>query len=237
MTISLLPLWERGVRLNHAPYSFAPKAEKEEHQRLHKESAIEAMAASVENLKAQGRTGPSVFQEALAGPQKILSARAEWDDRMRKFILHHLKHGNLFAYGFEPPRKMDSLPFEIPASYWNGRVQWDKASLSSQGIELIEICVVSRQLRDSILNVTDEDQTGSQAAGRPTVGPAIKAAFKSLQEAGEIDINASQQSHYPKVRRWLEQNATNLSVPPSEIAGKTIHKHFSPLFKELRKSL
>ncbi|ATG44238.1 hypothetical protein PhaeoP18_02294 [Phaeobacter piscinae] len=236
MTTPILALWQRGVRLNQAPYSFAPKADKEEHQRLHKVSAIDAMAASVDNLKAEGRYGPSALQEILEGPQKILSARAEWDDRMRKFIVYHLKQGNLFGYGFEPPRRMDSQPVEIPASYWNGRIQWDKADLSSQGLKLIEIRVVSRQLRDTVLNVSNEDRTAPPAAGRPTVGPAIKAAFTALQEAGEIDVDASQQSHYPKVRAWLKQNFPNLSVPAEEISDKTIQKHFSHYFNALRKS-
>ncbi|UWR48392.1 hypothetical protein [Phaeobacter inhibens] len=236
MTTPILALWQRGVRLNQAPYSFAPKADKEEHQRLHKVSAIDAMAASMKSMKIEGRSGPSVVQEILEGPQKILSARAEWDDRMRKFILYHLKQGNLFGYGFEPPRKMDSQPVEIPASYWNGRIQWDKAGLSSQGLELIEIRVVSRQLRDTVLNVGNEDHTAPPAAGRPTVGPAIKAAFVALQKAGEINVLASQQSHYPRVRAWLKQNVPNLSVPAEEISDKTMQKHFSNPFNILRKS-
>lgn len=236
MTTTLQALWQRGIRLNQAPFSFAPKADKAEYKRLYEASAITAWSDAMAKMQETGRSGVDVLSETLTEPQKILSARSEWNARMRKFILHHLTHGNLFGYGFEPPRRMDSQPVEIPASYWNGRVQWDKACLSSQGIELIEIRVVSRQLRNTVLDRGNVDQSAPQPAGRPTIGPTIKAAFAALQDVDEIDVNASQQSHYPKVRAWLEVHHPNLKIPAAKISDKTMQKHFSPLFNSLKKS-
>lgn len=236
MTTPLLTLWQRGIRLNKAPYSYAPKEDKAEYKRLHETSAITAFSDAMTRMQETGRSGVDAMSEAFSEPQQILSARAKWDDRMRKFILHHLTQGNLFAYGFEPPRKMDSQPVEILPAYWRGHIRWDKASLTVQGLEFVEIRIVLRQLRDEVLNRKKIDLTPPQPAGRPTVGPSVKAAFAALHKAGEIDVTASQQSHYPKIRSWMELNVPNLSVPASEIADQTLQKHFSPLFNSLKKS-
>lgn len=238
MTVPLLTLWQRGIYLGKAPFAFAPKAEKEEYGRLHDASALQA-ASEAAQAAAAAKSDISFLEglnAAVRGARPIASARADWDNRMRKFVLHHLKHGNLYAFGFEPPRRMDSQPVEVPATYWSGTIRWDKASLSVQGLEFVEIRIVSRQLRNQLLERGNVEVTAVSSVGRPTVGPSVQAAFKALEKAGEIDLSASQQSHFPKVRSWLETNFPNLSVPAAKISDKTIHKYFSPLFNDLKKN-
>ncbi|WP_416369866.1 hypothetical protein [Tritonibacter mobilis] len=236
MTISLLPLWERGYRLNKSAYLFSPAAERDNYDRLH---SIDYMSMANDAAKAALLVGKNAKDTGMAMTQAasdLAKARLDWRNRRQGVLLKWLQSAQLIAYGFEPPRRMDSQPVEIPATYWTGRVQWDECKLTVQGLEFIEIRIVTRQVRDEIQSRERNDLTTPQAAGRPTVGPAIKTAFTSLQEGGEIDTNASQQSHYPKVRRWLKENAPSLSVPAEDISDKTMQKHFSPLFNELRKS-
>ena len=175
------------------------------------------------------------LQLLLQKPQEILTARGKVEKKLKQNILSYISHGHAHAYGFEAPRKVADAPVPIPKSTWAGRVDWGEHTLSHEGLEFVEVRITTNRIRNEILDRGDVKMKAPTPAGRPTVGPAIKATFKALEKAGEIDISASQQSHYPKIQAWLELNAPDLNVPAAKISGKTIHRYFSPLFKDLKK--
>ncbi|MCD9149256.1 hypothetical protein [Pseudophaeobacter flagellatus] len=235
MTTTLQALWQRGIRLNQAPHSFAPKADKAEYKRLYEASAITAWSDAMAKMQETGRSGVDAVSEVLTEPQKILSARTEWDDRMRKFILHHLTHGNLFGYGFEPPRRMESQPYEIPAAYWAGRVRWDNATLTVNGLEFIEVRVLATQVRDRLVGISHETTTDLQR-GRPSIKADVEEAFATLLQKGLIDISKSAKSHFPLVRQCLQTIQPGASYSDTKPGDEGIRTHFSPLFNELKKT-
>jgi len=91
-------------------------------------------------------------------------------------------------------------------------------------------------IRNEILERGNVDKTPVRSPGRPGVRQAIEDAFHALNDAGRIDPKASQMSHYPKVRDWLEKNRPDLKVSPAHMSGKTINKYYASLFNELKKA-
>jgi hypothetical protein len=230
-------LWNRGMHLRRAPYAYAPKSDKEEHKRLHGVSAIELTTKAAEDTAASGLTGWEAMNAIMSASSPILSARTELDNRMRAFVLHHLEHGNLFAYGFEPPRRLDSQSLEIPTAYWKGNIHWSKASLSAQGLEFTEIRILSKQLRDEL---TAEQSTRAdldkRQAGRPSIKLHIQEAFSDLNDTNNIDINFPAKSHYPLIREHMRNMHPDLYPEDRKLGDEGIRFHFSPLFNELKKS-
>jgi hypothetical protein len=236
-TIPNNELWERGIHLSRAPFAYAPKSEKEEHKRLHGVSAIEAATKAVEETQTSGTTGLETFKAMIGASNPILTARTDWNVRMRAFILHHLEHGNLFAYGFEPPRRMDSQSIELPTAYWKGNIRWDKAILSAQGLEFVEIRILSKQLRNELAaEPSAHAELEKPQAGRPSIKLHIHEAFSDLENSGNIDINVSAKSHYPLIREHMRKTHPDLYPKDRKLGDEGIRYHFSPLFNELKKN-
>lgn len=236
-TIPNNELWDRGIHLSRAPYAYAPKSEKEEHKRLHDVSAIEAATKAVEETQTSGTTGLETFKAMIGASNPILTARTDWNVRMRAFILHHLEHGNLFAYGFEPPRRMDSQSIELPTAHWKGNIRWDKAILSAQGLEFVEIRIISKQIRDELSPKPPADaELEKPQAGRPSIKLHIHEAFSDLKNSSNIDINISAKSHYPLIREHMRNTHPDLYPKDRKLGDEGIRYHFSPLFNELKKN-
>ncbi|AGI73765.1 hypothetical protein OA238_c38180 [Octadecabacter arcticus 238] len=230
-------LWNRGMHLSRAPYAYAPKSEKEEHKRLHSVSASELIAKAAEETAASGLTSWEVVNAMMGASNPILSARMELDNRMRAFVLHHLEHGNLFAYGFEPPRRLDSQSLEIPSAYWKGHIKWNKACLSAQGLEFIEIRILSKQLRDKLIAVqSTHTELDKRPVGRPSMKLHIQEAFSALEKSGKIDINEPAKPHFRLVREHMRNAHPDLYPKAHKLGDEGIRSHFAPLFNELRKT-
>jgi hypothetical protein len=229
-------LWNSGMYLSRAPYAFASKSEKEEHKRLHSVSASELMAKAAEETAASGLTSWEVVNAMMGASNPILSARMEWSNRMRAFVLQHLITGSLIAYGFEPPRRMDSVPFHIPAAYWRGRIQWKDSKLTVQGLEFEQIRLVTLKARDQVLGVDANFQSVTKKTGRPGYKDEIIRAFEALNAIGKIDTQSSLQAHYKKVSDWIELNVPEGERPTKPLSDNTLQRHLSPLFNELKKN-
>ncbi|NOC85618.1 MULTISPECIES: hypothetical protein [unclassified Ruegeria] len=228
-------LWRSGFAMTQAWVVYAEPKLKERWEELQRSSAISALEDGMTKASAMEADAVTKFQMLLEGPQKILEARNTVRQTLQENILKYIAGGHLHAYGFEPPRKVASTPIAIPNAAWSGRCNWDEGKLSFRGLEFIEVRLTTNCIRNEILERGHVDTTPSRAPGRPSVKSDIEAAFHALHEAGEIDPTASQMSHYPKVRRWLELNRPDLDVPPAQMSDKTIHRIFSPFFNDLKK--
>lgn len=143
---------------------------------------------------------------------------------------------HLYGFGYELPRSLSSVPVAIPKEAWAGKCDWTNGTLTYRGLEFVDIRLTTNRIRNEVLERGFVDKTPTNPAGRPGVGPAIKSAFHTLQNEGQIDPNASLLSHYPKIKAWLELNKPDLPVPPAHIYNETIRKYISPLFKDLSKT-
>lgn len=231
---TVLKLWKAGEPLKTSWITYMHPDLKPKWKAAREKSASDAYdqgAAAVAELE-----NASVSEKVtllFSGVQTILGERGTLKTELRATILRYIETGVLFGYGFEPPRSLNSTPVEIPKSLWRGKCNWDASTLEAQGLKFIEIRLTVAHIRNDILGRGNVDTTPTSATGRPSLGPAIKAAFHALNKAGEINVRLSQSSHYPKVRGWLELNYPNLSVSPASISNNSLQKHFSSLFNEL----
>ncbi|WP_171172759.1 hypothetical protein [Ruegeria sp. HKCCA0370] len=176
------------------------------------------------------------FDRVKIGAQKLSAVSApqfELKSRATDEIVKLLRKGVYRAYGFDRPRTLDLEPVQIPREAWNERSVFEKNEVHYQSLRFIGVRVrMMRAENDPLLKA--QPCPVPAKAGRPTVAPAIEMAFHALNKMGEIDLSASQMSHYPKVREWLEKNGADLPVPANKISSETIRRIISPLFKELR---
>ncbi|WP_278924540.1 hypothetical protein [Pseudophaeobacter profundi] len=235
MTLPLLTLWQRGVYLSKAAFHFSPDAEKEAYQRVHKASALSALTNTLQDAQAQGTETNQATISGLNAMSNVLSKRSAWYSRRYEATLKALKSGILVAYGFEPPRRMESQPYEIPAAYWAGRVRWDNATLTVNGLEFIEVRVLATQVRDRLVGISHETTTDLQR-GRPSIKADVEEAFATLLQKGLIDISKSAKSHFPLVRQCLQTIQPGASYSDTKPGDEGIRTYFSPLFNELKKT-
>ena len=235
MTTQIFTMWKNGRSLNDSPWAFSPKAEKEEYNRLHNLSAMEIFKEASEDAVGKGISGLDAFNASVLAIGPLVSARNDWATRAQGFIIHHLLEENLYGVGFEPPRTMSSQPFEIPSACWKGQIRWQKDELTSDGLKFVHIRVLSKQARFKLINSEIKIAT-SNKPGRPGYKTQILKAFAALNATGEIDAQNSLQSHYPRVREWLETNLSEgerVANPPSD---NTLQRYLSPVFNELKKN-
>ena len=232
----LLRLWRSSYALSRAAFIFASPEDQAKWKALKDVSAIEAFqAGAVEASKGQPDFSAAVIQ-AMKAPSKILRDRAEHTDKLQQDVLKFIEGGLLHGFGFEPPRRLDSVPVPIPKRAWSDHIDWEKNSLTFESMQFVEVRLTTNRIRNEILERGQVDKTPVNAPGRPGVRSDIEDAFQALKDTGSIDPKASQSSHYPRVRAWLERNRPDLDVPPAQMSEKTIHKYFSPLFNELKKN-
>lgn len=235
MTTSIYELWEKGVQLNRSPRAFSPKAEKQEYDRLHSLSAMEAFSNAAEQASETGLTGWEAFNASMSSARAITSARSKWDERMRRFVHHHLLHDNLFGYGFEPPRKMDSQPLEIPKVCWNGHIGWEKNTLASDGLEFVHVRLLTKETRLKLLDLSVQTTTVIKA-GRPSIREHVKEAFDDLLANDLIDPSVAAKNHFELLRKWLRAHKPEAGYTSTKPSDEGIRAHFSPLFNELKKN-
>jgi hypothetical protein len=221
--------------MSRAWVTYAAPDLKDNWEELKKPSAMDAFEkglakASTSNAETVAKA-KMIFEE----PQKILAERSLLKTKLQKNILGYVAGGHLHGFGYEMPRRLSDAPAAIPKAAWAGHCDWNEGRLSYRGLEFVDVRLTTNRIRNEVLERGTVDTTPIRPNGRPSVAPAVKAAFHALNTAGEIDPEAPQMSHYPKVRRWLELNHPDLPVPPAHMSDKTIHKYFSNLFNELKK--
>ena len=232
----LRALWRAGVYVGQSWETYAHPDLKARWDALKEESAIDAFAKGMEQASTSEAGRFEKFNQVFEGSTAILTKRAALKSQLQKNILGYIAKGYLHGFGYELPRSMEDLPVVIPKSAWSGRLDWDNSALSYQGIELCAVRLTTNRIRNEVLERGSVDKTPVRPQGRPTVRHAIEAAFYALNQSGKVDPTASQMSHYPLIREWLELNQPNLQLPPASINSETIRRHFSPLFNDLKKT-
>ena len=234
--IQLVQCHKKGVALNSAWITYAHPELKSQWQALKQQSPLEALTKGAAATADDEGDILQKFSQALTEPSKIWRARAELEKQLKANILGYIKNGHLHGFGFEPPRKLASIPVAIPKEAWAGKCDWAAGTLHYRGLNFADVHLTTNRLRNEILERGHVDTPETRAPGRPSVAPAIEAAFHALLKTGDIDPAASQMSHYPKVRKWIELNHPDVPVSPAHMSDKTIQKYFSKLFNALKES-
>ncbi len=232
----LRALWRAGVYVGRSWETYAHPDLKSRWNALKEESAIDAFSQGMQQVATSEAEPFEKFNQAFAGTRDILTKRSALMGKLQKNILAYIAKGHLHGFGFERPRTLDTVPVVIPKGAWSGRIDWENNTLTFESIKLVEVRLTTNRIRNEILERGNVDKTPVRPQGRPTVRHAIEAAFYALNEAGKLDPKASQMSHYPLVKEWLELNRPDLKVPPAHMSPKTINKYFSPLFNDLKET-
>ena len=234
-------LWRAGVPLSKAWLAYALPDLKAEWTALEGKSVLTALSASLAQAHLQDKSDPTpsidAIQNLFQPAQDILQARLNVTKTLHGNILDYLRDGHAFAYGFEPPRHLASVPVALPKGIWKGAFDWNKSTITYAGLTFVQVRVTTRLVRKEILNLHEAAPIPSAASrGRPSVARSIKAAANALVQAGEIDVSRSARSHHPDIRNWLLENTDDLPVAPGDIHDETLRQHFSPIFNALKKT-
>lgn len=226
-------LHKSGAAMSRSWLVFAHPELKTQWNALQQQSATDAVAR---NAKEAAEIEGDLFAKlthALSGAQTIIAARAALEKQLKSNIISYIEQGYLFAFGYELPRTLSSIPQSIPNEAWAGKCNWSENTLSFKGLQFVDVRLTTRDIRNTILDRGVVDKTPTNSAGRRGVGSAIKAAFKELNKAGEINPQKSMSSHFPKIREFLEQKYPDLPVPPAQLSEKTLYRHLSIFFNDL----
>ncbi|MBR9653556.1 hypothetical protein [Thalassovita aquimarina] len=230
-------LWNAGIYLSQADRSFAPENLRKAWEEASKKSALHAMQDKMEELKETQVDFTKKLEAMLGAVNEVSRPKDDILKKMRELVVNWLKRGDLVAYGFEKPRRMASIPYELPAQLWHGRIDWFDSSLSSQSLELVQIRVLSKAMIDKVTTAAlPNSETLAEpvqpAIGRPTIQPQIKAAYLSVASSEKLDKTMSLKTVAEHVRLQLAQDNPDLQVTENKPSYETIRRVISPLWKE-----
>lgn len=229
-------LYRSSVPLSKAWLFFATQEHKEEWAELQKPSALDAFRKKMVSINDMEGDFPTKLAQMMVEPSAIMNARSDLENKLKANVLSYISKGYVLGFGHELPRFVSSVPVAVPKEAWAGNCNWDKNTLQFRGLELVDVRLTTNATRNKILERGNVDRTPPRALGRPSVAKDIMAAINALYEAGEIDPELSQKSHFPKAMRWLELNRPNLAPPASKISYETFRKQFSPFFNNLKEN-
>lgn len=243
-------LWNTGVYLSRAYHSFAPENLQKEWEEVSKRSALKEAHAKLEELQNTQIGFAEAMNSVLGKVTEVTRPKEDLLKRMRDLVVNRLWQGDLVAFGYEKPRRMSSEVHRLPARLWNGHIDWHTSSLVSQGLELVEIRVLTQERvskTSSLFEFLDSYGTEAQSStdtphveagrtGRPTIKGYLEDAFAALDAAGLIDVQKPAKAHYPLVRHWLQENKPEAGATKDKPSDEGIRAHFSPLFNSLKKT-
>ena len=244
--LNLIASWNAATPMWYAPIHFSPPDLQQRWDDLKKQSAWEAANESLKETVAESRK-KGTFEKrswidalgiAITGANRVLEPRGALQREAQALLLADIQLGRVIGLGYEPPRRIKSVPVYIPTKYWQQTIDWDSSTVRSGGLTFIEVRIVLARTGQTII-----DQTANTARkrlealppppGRPSIKQHVTAAFSALHADGKIDTNKSALSHFPAVKQWIKENT---SRDPDDLSNEGIRAHFAPLFKELRKN-
>lgn len=235
----LAALWKNGVDLARSWVTYANPDLKARWLACQKRSAATAFADAVTAAATDAHvTSGNAFEKvtnALAPANEIIRERTALQAEMRAAILDHLRTGQLFAYGFEPPRKLASVPVALPVSVWTGKIEWDLNRVTHAGLTFEQVRLTTRRIRNTILERGHVTAAGKTLkVGRPSVGEQITTICNQLVAEGLVDTRRSQKSHFPAIRESLNNRYPDQIAGFGQVSDKTIGRYFSNIFKDLK---
>jgi hypothetical protein len=231
----LKELWRVGLPLEQAWLTYAHPDVKARWSDLAQKSALDGTKEALEEFGPLDMPAHEKFQRIFAPATAILTARTSLKDEMKAAILRYIEAGNLFAYGFEPPRRLASAPVALPKTVMLGEIDWEKNTVRHAGLSFEEVKLTTRRYWNEVCCTVDPVPPSTvRAKGRPSVGPHIVNAARALLSEGKINPEHSAKSHFPEIRTWLAQHSQDMPVPPLSLNDETIRRHFTQFFKELK---
>ncbi len=228
--------WERGIDLDQSDFRFAPT-----HQRDRYETFLAQGFNTPVDLRVQEDDSLSdrfsKLYDACKPRWHLMNMASDIRRQMRDHVRKEIANGRLIGYGFALPRHADDAPRPVPADLWACKVDWETSKVSGNGLEFIAVRIVSVEMVEYLNRDTVAEQSSPRRpAGRPAVGPEIRAAFDALAAAGRVDFKAPMKHCYDLIRESLAARFPDRAGTFRDLADETIRKTISERYATLKKS-
>lgn len=217
--------------INKARFYFADPIMVRKYEELGKISPMGEWAKGMSGQPTTNLEYLQIMKSAVDVSSQASSERFQIEREINQNFADMILACELRCFAFESPRKIDSEPVEMHVQHWTAYPNWTEGTFRANGLELIELRVLRAEVIEDAVKPVSPKQPG-----RPSIRTLVEDAFGSLAADGHIDCNAPAVSHYPAIREWIGQNRTNAGIDARSLSNEGIRAHFSPLFKELRKT-
>ncbi|MBO9403224.1 hypothetical protein [Shimia sp. R9_3] len=235
-----MALWKGSHWLSNTPKLFAQRAFKEEWEAAvaHRGSKlwIHNVMEAGERLKEQGmQPGLELLASGLQEADELARPKRELLERATEEVRKRLRTGQYRAFGFDRPRTLDTQPVQLPTEVWTSNKSLDETKVRFQSMVFTDVRV--RMVREDNDPLLAAGLAHSQSKpGRPTIKDDVEFVFTTMENRGLVDVKRPANSHYDIVRRLLSEFFPDQYVDPDKPTNEGIRPHFTPLFKELKKS-
>ena len=202
-----------------------------------------------QSARKPGAGGMEAYLEASSKTSALDRDRNKLIEKGKEVVFEALKTGQVKAYAFEKPRKVQDDPIELEPSTLINNVyfRWDNGTVKYQGLEFTQIRMINEaRVIALVAKWREEAGTGARmlsdtavrGVGRPPVKPFIVKAFQALHAQGKIDYTKTLTSHYPLIRQWLAVHCSSVETSDHKPSGEVIRVAVGNLFKaEKKKSI
>lgn len=223
--------WKHGYAMTKCPVLFAHPAKKKAYEDAYAVSAMSAFEEATKRMQTGDGFALERFTSALAEPTQILKKRGEILADLRADVVNWCFSGQLFAFAFEHPRKLENAPVELPLSAWKGRVQWDQSVVEAQGIKFVEV----RMLTASMMkDVRLKYRSSHAASGRPSVVADVQACIEEIEAEGLIDQSKPKIWHVRLIQARYEARAKAHKLKKQNVGEEVVRRVFSQYINDLK---
>ncbi|MEP3321513.1 MAG: hypothetical protein ABJN40_10745 [Sneathiella sp.] len=208
--------WNKAISLQNAPLKFGDEAQAAAYRKYHQEqNGMMMLEKLISNIEGDAK-GADIFE----GLAVKTTSKLEILTSLRNDTKKRLLSGELTGYGFQSPRNVQDAPVQIPSDLWNGRINWERDSLTSGSIKL------------ESLRIEELVSVEIAPAGRPSRQEQIKEAFLTLADQGKIDFSKPKTACYETVRKWVLDHYPDEENGDKGLSVKALEKHVNPLFDQ-----
>lgn len=156
-------------------------------------------------------------------------------DKAKQCVSSRLHSGQYRAFGFDRPRTLETQPVQLPKEVWANNPTFAHSKVRFQSMVFTNVRVrMVREDNDPLL--TASLAHSHSKPGRPTIKEDVEFVFTAMENRGLVDAKRPANSHFEIVRRLLSKFFPDRYVDPDKPTNEGIRPHFSPLFRELKKS-
>lgn len=231
-----LELWQKGLELGRAAYRFAHPSLRAGYDEL-RSTKVEATELPSLPDDAHWLVVLDAVFKNLKPFADISAARADANQQLQNYLLRLIGGGHVLTFGYALPRRPEDYPVLLPKDVWSGKIGWSESLVKGNGLEFVAVRVVVSRTAQDLLEANEQRQLPApKKTGRPSLKADIIEAYQALRDAGRIDFKNPMRHLFPQIRVWLSEEYPDNAGQFRNMAGETIRKQVSDLFKRDRES-
>jgi len=153
---------------------------------------------SAQQLGEEFRKNPNLFIELNQRYFKLLNAKRESLDSIRKIIIEEIENEHIKAVGYVVGGSIDALPVEVPIRFFsNSIISWETDCISAPPFKFQQVRLVD-------LPMTDFSVHPVKKIGRPSVAEAIRAAVIALDRSDPNFRNLGRKVQCERIIKFMK---------------------------------